>query len=512
MTETDADFYGFICKFGLLMWNLKLEIMNKVWLFIAALLAATVGGQAQGYEISIKAPGFAGQQAILGEHFTTRMIPKDTVMLDARGEGAFASDSAFKGGMYILYFDPDSYFDFLMADDQHFTIETDRSDFTTNTRFRGSEDNTVFFRYKRFLAERRKTMETLQKKLERAETESDSLETREAIDELNSEMAGYAEKVMDNHPDLFVSTFMEAMKDVELPDTLLEDVPEAHRDSVRFYYYRDHYFDHFDFTDPRLLHTPVYDSKIKTYLSRAVIQHPDSLIRTVDFLMEGARSDPEIFRYMLITLFNHFADSKRMGMDKVYFYIAREYYIPEATWSSPDFIKKLKENLEASKYTFVGDPAPNFVLKEIPSEHFQLAAMDTSIKKDPHVGSEFLLYEEQAPYTILYFWEVDCGHCSKSTPKLYEVFKKYEERGLRVMAVHVINSVEGKEKWVDFINEHELYDWTNCWSPYSNDFRKLYNLNSFPQLFLLDEEKKIVGKQLTPEQAGDILERFLPEE
>lgn len=138
-----------------------------------------------------------------------------------------------------------------------------------------------------------------------------------------------------------------------------------------------------------------------------------------------------------------------------------------------------------------------------------MADMDTVIKNDPHVGFIFRLSEIPAEYTLLYFWEADCSHCKKSTPILYEVFEKYKDQGVQVVAVHVINSVEGKVEWIDFINEHEMLDWINCWSPYNNDFRTAYNLLSFPQLFLLDKDKKIVAKSLSPEQADDILDRFL---
>jgi hypothetical protein len=84
-----------------------------------------------------------------------------------------------------------------------------------------------------------------------------------------------------------------------------------------------------------------------------------------------------------------------------------------------------------------------------------------------------------------------------------------KDKGVEVISVHVINTVEGKELWVDFINEHAMYDWINCWSPYSNEFRRLYNLQSYPQLFLLDQEKKIVAKRITPEQAERIIENLI---
>ena len=306
----------------------------------------------------------------------------------------------------------------------------------------------------------------------------------------------------------FFSTFLLATKEVSVPEEILRGT-KREQDSIRYVYYKDLYFDHFDLSDIRLLHTPLYEPKVKTYINNVVPRHPDSLIVAVDKLMEKARSNDDIFRYMLITLFNNFAESKIMGMDKVYFHIAEKYYIPEATWSSEEFIEKLSENLEKSKPTFIGNIAPDFELKGIPRDHFQLAEMDTAIKSDPHIGYNFMLSQIPAEFTMLYFWEADCGHCKKSTPALHKVFEKYKDQDVQALAVHVINSVEGKIKWVDFVNEYETLDWINCWSPYDNEFRKLYNLQSFPQLFLLDKDKKIVAKSLSTEQVDDILNRLL---
>ena len=114
-----------------------------------------------------------------------------------------------------------------------------------------------------------------------------------------------------------------------------------------------------------------------------------------------------------------------------------------------------------------------------------------------------------AENTILYFWEADCGHCQKATPALYEVYNRLKDKGVEVLSVHVINTIEGKEKWVDFVNENQLLGWVNCWSPYSNEFRKLYNLQSYPQLFILDQDKTIVAKRVTPEQAEQIINNLI---
>lgn len=479
-----------------------------VFLFIFTLVFLTSNLSGQGYEIKLKAPDFAGKEVILAEYFTNRMVPKDTAQISLTGEAVFSGGTPFDGGMYVMYFGSSYFFDFLMDRDQFFSVTADSTDLVKKTQFRGSVDNELFYAYKQYLADQRKVQQQYEAQLATAETISDSSWINNKMEQLNEKMTAYIDGLIFNNRGTFFSTFLMAMKEHRAPEKILKGT-QRQQDSIRYIYYKDNYFNTFNVSDIRLLHTPLYEPKIKTYINKVVPQHPDSLIVAVDMLLEQSRADEDIFRYMLITLFNNFAESKLMGMDKVYFHIAEKYYIPDATWSSEEFISKLRDNLQKSKPTFIGNVAPDFELRGLPSDHFHMAQMDTAIKNDPHVGFNFLLSDIPAEYILLYFWEADCGHCQKSTPKLYEVFEKYKDQGVQVLAVHVINSVEGKVKWVDFVNEHQLYDWINCWSPYDNEFRKQYNLQSFPQLFLLDKDKKILAKQLTPEQVDDILNRFI---
>ncbi len=481
---------------------------KRLQILISTLLLTAVTLSAQGYKIGINAPDFAGKQIIIAEYFTSRMVPKDTLDLNILGTGTFSGEEAFDGGLYVLYFDQGHFFDFMIGDDQEFKIRVDSTDFTKLTKFEGSEDNQLFFKYKSFLSEKRTAQQGFAQGLKDTSSAKDSARIRKEIDALNLEMKDFTNNMIDSNPDLFVTTFLKAMKEVKAPKEVLVGT-DRQKDSIQYMYYKNHYFDYFNISDLRLLHTPIYEPKIKTFINRVAFQHPDSLIVSVDFLLEKSRSDEALFRYMLITLFNNFAESKMMGMDKVYFHIAQKYYIPEATWSSPEFIEELKQNYEKTKLTFIGNTAPNFVLKRLPKDHFIMAQMDTAIKRDPHIGSDFFMYQVKAEFTLIYFWEADCGHCKKSTPALYEVFEKYKDQGVQVIAVHVINSVEGKEKWVNFVNEYEIYDWINCWSPYNNDFRNSYNLNSFPQLFLLDKDKIIKAKNISAEQADSILENLI---
>ncbi len=470
------------------------------------LLPGSVWGQK--YHIEIQLTGLSEDTVILGEYFTSRMVPKDTIVLDQNGKGIFEGEKAFVGGLYLIYYSPSHYFDMLLGDQQVFSLVADTSDLAGTVRFTDSDDNRIFQDYKVFLQQKREELQHQQSLLAEATSASDTASIRERQAEINEEMEDYMDRIETEHASLFVNDFIGATREPLPPEELLTD-QKREDDSIRYYYYRQHYFDSFDPFNVRLLHTPLYEGKIMNYLSRAVTQHPDSLIVAVDFLLEGSKVDEELYRYMLITLFNHFAESKFMGMDVVYFHIAEHYYIPDATWSSAEFLNKLKDNLEKNKPTLIGQTAPNLTLRKVPSEHFQMAAQDTTIKKDPHIGQDFLLYDVEARYTIIYFWEADCGHCKKSTPALYEAYSRLKDKEVEVISVHVINTIEGKEKWVDFVNEHYLYDWVNCWSPYSNEFRVSYNLQSYPQLFVLDQDKKIIAKRITPEQSEKIINNLI---
>ncbi|HDR68633.1 MAG TPA: DUF5106 domain-containing protein, partial [Bacteroidaceae bacterium] len=409
---------------------------------------------------------------------------------------------------FIIYYNPNYFFDFLMDDNQSISIETDTADFVTKTTFKDSPDNKLFFEYKQLLQTSRIKAEHYKKALAEANNKTDSLNAKKELEKLDSNIDMFYNEALEAYPDLLVTKFLSATREPVPPDSILTGTAKQ-KDSITYFYIRNHYFDNFDISDVRLLHTPLYENKVKTYISKVVPQHPDSLKTAVDYLIEKSRSDEEIFRYMLITLFNYFAESKYMGMDAVYFHIAEKYYIPEATWSNPEFIARLQKNLEENKPTLVGQTAPNLVMRKIPPEYFQMAALDTAIKNDPHIGENFLIHDVQEKFTILYFWEADCGYCKKATPALYEIYRRLKEKSVEVISVHVVNSIEGKQKWTDIINEHQMYDWINCWSPYSNEFRKLYNLQSFPQLFIFDESKKIIAKKISPEQAEDIINTFI---
>ena len=487
-------------------------MMFRALFLLILLLATGFSVLAEGYEINFSMPSFVGDTLVLGHRFNASFVPKDTVIVDSKGRGTFTSDESLPEGMYLVFLPDKSFFDLLMGSDQSFDFETDTSDYIANMNIKGSADNEAFYTYQLYLKKSRENAQALQTKISSATNAADSASGREALDKLNTTVQDHIEELISTNQDNFFGVFLKALQEVRVPDPPLDTEGKPIDPAFRYKYYKAHYFDNFDFTDVRLLRTPFYEQKIMTYIEKVAFQVPDSLIEDVDMLIEGSRSDPQLFRYMLITLFNYFAKSQIMGMDAVYIHIADKYYIPEAEWSDPEFISKLKERVEKSKPTLIGTKATDIQLVELHSDHFIQSLEDEDLKKNPYVGKFFQLYDIDARYTILYFWEADCGHCKKATPVLYEVYKRLKTKGVEVVAVNTLSGEEGKVKWIDYINENGFYDWVNCWNPYDFTYKNIYDVMTTPQLFVLDRNKEIIAKRIAPEQAEKIIESMLANE
>jgi hypothetical protein len=461
---------------------------------------------ADGYTIKIKINGLAGKQVILGHYLSKTMYPDDTLSLDSKGIGTFRGNRKLPEGMYLVYLPNANYFDVTIGADQEFSIESDTVDFLNTLKFEGSEENRVFLDFQRFFSDLRKQADSITTLLKTTTDQAIKDKLTADLQRANEKRIERIETIKQEHHDLFVSVFLKATLDIQVPDPPRDERGAVTDSNWQYYYYRNHYFDNFDYTDPRLLRTPFYEDKIMTYLNKVLPQIPDTLIAHVDNFIDKSKADSNLFRYMLITLFNYYGKSNIMGMDAVQVHIADKYYIKESWWSDSKFLSELRERTEKAKPLLLGAIAPDVELMIIPAEHFRTAASDTALKKYPHVGTKEYLRKIPSRFLVLLFWEADCGHCKVVVPELYEIYKRsLKGMNVEVLAVSTLFGEDGKIKWVDFVNQHGLYDWLNAWNTYSYDFKLKYDVLTTPQIYLLDENKKIIAKKISPEQLEEII-------
>ena len=66
-----------------------------------------------------------------------------------------------------------------------------------------------------------------------------------------------------------------------------------------FRYFKEHFFDGFDFTDDRLIRTAAFYEKISYYMDKLNVQVPDTIIKACDFLLSKWQTVPKMFKYTL---------------------------------------------------------------------------------------------------------------------------------------------------------------------------------------------------------------------
>ncbi len=453
--------------------------------------------QSKGYEIKVKVNNMTDSLCYLAYHLGDKKYVRDTTVLDKKGYYTFSGSEPLPGGIYIVYFESKKNFEIIVSE-QFFTVETDTNDFIKNFKTEDSKENKVFYDYLQFTGEINnkaiplsEELKDINKKLadpDLSESERERLTKRkEEITNIlkgyEADIKSYREKIFKEHADLYVTKTFKAVEEIVVP----EDVP----DKEKFYYYRSHYFDFIDLKDDRLMRTPILEKKVNYYLEKLTVQDPDSVITAADYLVSQTSPNSELLKFMIITVTNKYSASKIMCMDKVYIHMIKKYYETGISyWADSAQVAKLSERAQTLSWTSCGTQTPNL-----------MKLQDTS-------GIFRELYRQPAEYTILYFWDPDCGHCKKATPKLVEAYNsELKAMGIRIYAVA---TTKDKAKWIKFINDKGMREWINVYDPdHVSPFRQWYDVTSTPRLYITDKRKKIIARQLGVEQVTDFMKQHI---
>jgi thiol-disulfide isomerase/thioredoxin len=134
------------------------------------------------------------------------------------------------------------------------------------------------------------------------------------------------------------------------------------------------------------------------------------------------------------------------------------------------------------------------------------------------LGKAATLYGIKAPFTFVSFYDPNCSHCKETIPRVDSIYKaKWKALGVKMVGVNVDEGAI--DAWKKFIHEHELNDWMHIYQTKTAreeeakrgqaNFRQLYDVFKTPTLYLLDADKRIIGKMLSIEQFDDVMQTKL---
>jgi len=299
--------------------------------------------------------------------------------------------------------------------------------------------------------------------------------------------------ISQQYPNTALTTFTTFSLEPIIPDydKILEKNVKNRKDSInklQYFYNKNHYWDNANLNDSTLLRTPMLKSKLDIFFNKIIIPHPDTIFNEATKLIERSKHNKEMFRYMTSYCINFTLNSKIMGMDNAFYKIAEEYYLSgKAYWATDTIISSIQEKITKLKYSRIGEKAKDITLQNLDGEWINL-------------------YDINKQLTVLVFWEPDCGHCKKIIPLLKkEIADKFTD--IEVLAIYIQND---KEKWTSFVEEHELFSFTNCYDPKNrSNYKSYYNITSTPMVYLLDKDKNIIAKKIDVNSLSNLIKNEL---
>jgi len=284
---------------------------------------------------------------MLGYYFDSSKYVMDTVPINNEGVAVFKGDSLIYPGVYIAILPDMSNFDFLIdKDNQEFTVETSKDDLWGTLKFNNSKINSDFISYQKYMKEKQQQVVAIQQKgrenQANPEAQKQVSDDLKSIDrEVRAKWAELRTKENGNLLALLVS-LVEApsMPDFNIPEN------EPKKDSIlwskRYLYQKEHYWDNINLSDPRLLRTPIFNSRLRNYFTNILIQSPDSLKPEVDKFLAKTTGNKDVYQYCVSYLLNYYNKSNIMSHDDVFLHIADKYYLSgKAPWATKDLLSSL---------------------------------------------------------------------------------------------------------------------------------------------------------------------------
>ncbi len=477
--------------------------MNKLILTALTFLFSTFAYSQPGFEIELNiencdapyvmlAYHFGDKQYIVGENSVNHEYPN-------QGDGTFLlkGEEKLEPGIYLIVIAPENnYFEFIVPEDDQTMKLSTSIDQLGDVTVAGSEVNELFFKINNFNQQCREEAVAHQNLLKDPGASEQELATaKAALNALDAKVRDYSDQQLQDKKGSLYYKIFSAMKEPELPSETPSGYTKFGED-WKYYYYRDHYWDYWDFTEEALVRTPVIHNKLTQFIDKLTVQHPDSLYRWATYVIDKAKVNDEQFKYITISLINKYATSRIVGFDAVYAKLVKRYYeTGEAFWSDSENTGKMVDRANKIMPTILGAKAPNF-----------------SIAKLNDLNSNFTLHNYSSTYTILYFVELSCGHCKTEIPKLNDwLASSPAADNVSLVRLWIVDKMRDTELGYikNFTNNYQLKSTDLVLNQATQqNILDRYDLVSTPKLFILDQNKTILFKQIGVEQLDQVFEDF----
>ena len=449
------------------------------------------------YQVTLQTSNYKSGLAWLTYYYGKNINVEDSALVNSKGIAVFKKNQKLQPGIYSIVFPgKNKLVDFLVDKEQFITIKADTADLINKTIVTGSKENAFFQQYQKFIVLKGKQLQAEQHAYNNSKTKADSLLHENNYQKFNKELNQYRENIIKQYPQSMLAVLFKSMKE---PGFAIAH-PVTKQDSIANYeFYKKHYWDGISFMDDRVIRTPFFLPKVEKYFRDILVPSADTIIKEADYLLLLARTNTEMYKFLLNWLTDEYIYPKYMGQDAVFVHLFEEYHSKGVSnWLNEKQLIAISNRAYMVMSNLIGDKAAD------------LDMVDSTGKPCP-------LYNVNAEYIVVCFWDPTCSHCREEVPRLDSLYRaKWKQQGVKIYGVLSENE---KEKWLKFIQENNLKDWIHVYQTDETKkaitdsqkpgYKQLYDITQTPTLYLLDKEKRIIAKKLTLQQMDDLLQTKL---
>jgi peroxiredoxin len=152
------------------------------------------------------------------------------------------------------------------------------------------------------------------------------------------------------------------------------------------------------------------------------------------------------------------------------------------------FGRQILTAIQAGKRTMIGLSAPAFKLRD-------------------KNGNMISLDSYKGKYTLVDFWASWCGPCRAENPNLVKAYNQFKSQRFDILSISLDDS---RKHWLDAVTKDQL-PWTQVsdLKGSKSEVKELYGIKSIPMNYLLDQDGKIIAKNLRGEELQQKLKEVI---
>ncbi len=437
-------------------------------------------------DITIHIEGTPQGKAYLVGFYCETQFYVDSTQINGNGRLTFKRQQPYQPGLYLTLFPNQTSLQMMIDEDQTFTLTASANDLVNSMKVEGSLDNELLYQNLRFEANIQPRFQQVAQAIQQAGPQSPEYsQLKQQQDALVEERKQHLENLFRQHPSSLFAKFKKAGQNPDIQDVRR---PDGTVDAPRqVFLYKQDFWKDVDFSDERLLYTPVIFNKLRRYMKELTSQNPDSIISAADHLIRQVPPQSDYYRFFTnwIAATNEPGKLPIMDAEAIYVHMVKNYFTEDkAFWLQPAQVQGLQMRADEMANSLIGQKGPN-------------------IKVPDTEGNVKALFDIQSPYIIVFMYNPDCDHCQEETPILRNFYNNdWKNKGIEIYAVAIDTE---KDIWKKFIKDYQIEEWTNVFDPTNRSIYKTYFVDNTPELYVLNQDRVIIGKNLKPHQVPDVI-------